>query len=112
MRRDLLLLDEMIEAAERVQALCDGVTADDLETDRLRRDAVLWNFTVLGEAAGQLSEDLRSDHAEVAWRRPIELRHRIVHGYWSIDTAILVSTAQHDLARFVDDLRAVRAAIA
>jgi hypothetical protein len=62
MRRDLVLLDEMIEAAERVQDLCDGVTADDLEADRLRRDAVLWNFTVLGEAAGQLSEDLRSAH--------------------------------------------------
>ena len=112
MQRDLVLLDEMIEAAEQVQALCDGVTAEDLDADRLRRDAVLWNFTVLGEAAGQLSEAVRSAHPEVAWRRPIELRHRIVHGYWSIDTRILVSTAHNDLAGFVDDVRAVRASLA
>lgn len=85
-----------------------GSSGPELEADRLRRDAVLWNFTVLGEAAGQLSEELRSSYAQLEWRRPIELRHRIVHGYWSIDTAILVATAGNDLPRFLDGLRAVR----
>jgi uncharacterized protein with HEPN domain len=56
MRRDVLLLTEMIEAAEQAQALTDGLSVSDLEADRQRRDALLWNFTVLGEAAGQLSD--------------------------------------------------------
>jgi hypothetical protein len=55
MRRDLLLLAEMIDAAEQAQHLVDGVTVGELEADRQRRDALLWNFTVLGEASGQLS---------------------------------------------------------
>ena len=29
--------------------------------------------------------------------RPSQLRNRIVHGYWSIDLAILHTTAVHDL---------------
>src|SRR4051812_41165637 len=106
MQRDLVLLDEMIDAAERVRSLCHGLSGAELENDRLRRDAVFWNFTVLGEAAGQLSEQLRSSHARVEWRKPIELRHRIVHGYWSIDTEILVATAENDLPRFLDEIRA------
>jgi len=28
--------------------------------DRQRRDALLWNFTVLGEAAAQLPDDLKA----------------------------------------------------
>ena len=108
MQRDLVLLDEMIDAAERICDLCEGITREELDGDRLRRDALLWNFTVLGEAAGQLSEELRAGHHEVEWRRPIELRHRIVHGYWSVDAGILVSTARNDLPEFLGHLRAVR----
>ncbi len=56
MQRDLLLLTEMIDAAEQAQLLVEGITVRQLEADRQRRDAPLWNFTVLGEAAGQISE--------------------------------------------------------
>lgn len=56
MRRDILLLTEMIEAAEQARRLAEDVTAGQLEVDRQRRDALLWNFTVLGKAAGQVSD--------------------------------------------------------
>lgn len=61
MQRDILLLTEMIDAAEQAQQLAAGVTVSQLETDRQRRDALLWNFTVLGEATGQLSDESRID---------------------------------------------------
>jgi uncharacterized protein with HEPN domain len=51
MQRDILLLTEMIDAAEQAHQLTAGITIGQLETDRQRRDALLWNFTVLGEAA-------------------------------------------------------------
>jgi uncharacterized protein with HEPN domain len=44
MRRDVLLLTEMIDAAEQAQTLTDGISASDLETDRQRRDALLSAF--------------------------------------------------------------------
>jgi uncharacterized protein with HEPN domain len=111
MQRDLLLLGEIIEAAERLQALTHGLTAENIAEDELRRDAVLWNFTVLGEATAQLSEELRAGHATVEWRRPAQLRNRIVHGYWSIDLAILVKTAHDDLPGFAAGVRGVIAVL-
>ena len=51
MQRDILLLNEMIDAAEQAHQLTVGITARQLETDRLRREALLWNFTVLGGRA-------------------------------------------------------------
>jgi hypothetical protein len=41
MQRDVLLLTEMIDAAEQAQQLAAGVTVSELETDRQRRDALL-----------------------------------------------------------------------
>lgn len=107
MRRDVLLLTEMIEAAEQAQTLTNGFTASDLEADRQRRDALLWNFTVLGEAAGQLSEEIKSQFPQVAWQQPARLRTRIVHGYWSIDMGILHTTATEQLPGFAAALRLV-----
>ena len=70
MRRELLLLEEMIDAAEQAHLLAAGQTRDSLASDRQRRDALLWNFTVLGEAAAQLPEDLKADHPEIPGNNP------------------------------------------
>jgi uncharacterized protein with HEPN domain len=107
MQRDLLLLGEMIEAADRARQLADGVTAEQLQDDRLRSESLLWNFTVLGEAAAQLSDSVRERFPEIPWQQPSRLRNRIVHGYWSIDMEILHTTANDQLPSFAADLRRV-----
>ena len=111
MQRDILLLTKMIDAAEQAQQLADGFTVSQLETDRQRRDALLWNFTVLGEAAGQLSDEVKTRFPDIAWQQPVRLRNRIVHGYWSIDLNVLHTTATEQLPTFTDDLRGVLAAL-
>jgi uncharacterized protein with HEPN domain len=111
MRPEILLVSEMIDAAEQARLLADGVTALELERDRQRRDALLWNFTVLGEAAARLSDDTRARFPAVQWQQPARLRNRVVHGYWSIDIEILHTTATEQLPQFVDDLRAVLAVL-
>jgi len=105
MRRELLLIGEMIDAADHAQALVDGVDLDELGADRRRRDALLWNFTVLGEAASQLGPEVKERFPEIPWDRPARLRNRVVHGYWSIDLQILHTTATDLLPQFVEQLR-------
>jgi uncharacterized protein with HEPN domain len=101
----------MIEAAGQEQEPTSGITASDLDADRQRRDALLWNFTVLGEAAGQLSSDIKARFPEVSWQQPVRLRNRIVHGYWSVDMEILHTAAREQLPGFRADLERVLAAL-
>jgi uncharacterized protein with HEPN domain len=107
MQRDRLLVTEMIDAATRAIDLVSDLDLEQLEADRDRRDALLWNFTVLGEAATQVSTELKARHEDVAWSSPSRLRNRIVHGYWAIDLEILQATAKDDLPAFREQLRAV-----
>jgi uncharacterized protein with HEPN domain len=60
---------------------------------------------VLGEAAGQVSEETRTRFPGIAWQQPQRLRNRIVHGYWSIDLAVLHITATGQLPAFTASLR-------
>ena len=75
------------------------------------RDALLWNFTVLGEAAGRLSEEIKARFRDVAWQQPVRLRNRIVHGYWSINLDVLHTTASEKLFGFTGGLREVLRAL-
>lgn len=111
MRRDLLLLGEMIEAASRAQALVAATNLAALAADRQRRDALLWNFTVLGEAAAQVGADVKDRFPQVAWAQPTRLRNRILHGYWSIDLEILHTTATQSLPPFIEQVRRVLEAL-
>jgi len=105
MRRELLLIGEMIDAATQAQSLVAGTDLDALQTDRQRRDALLWNFTVLGEAAAQLDDEVKGRFPDIPWAQPARLRNRVIHGYWSIDLEILHTTATDLLPGFVDQLR-------
>jgi uncharacterized protein with HEPN domain len=91
MQRDVLLLTEMIDAAEQAQQLT----------------ALLWNFTVIGEAAGQLSAEVKDKFPDMPWQQPTRLRNRIVHGYWSIDLEVLHTTATEQLPAFTASLRTI-----
>lgn len=54
MRRELLLLREMRDAAVAIRELVGDRSAGQIEADPIRRSALLWHFTVLGEAANQV----------------------------------------------------------
>ncbi len=82
-----------------------------MEADRQRRDALLWNFTVLGEAAGQLSTQVKDQFPDMPWQQPTRLRNRIVHGYWSIDLEVLHTTASEQLPAFTANLRTVLSSV-
>lgn len=56
-----------------------GIDIEALDADRQRRDALRWNFTVLGEAAAQLDDAVKERFASVEWARPSQLRNRVVH---------------------------------
>jgi len=62
---------------------------------------------VLGEAAGQLSAEVKDKFPDMPGQQPIRLRNRIVHGYWSIDLEVLHTTATEQLPAFTANFRTV-----
>lgn len=104
MRRELLLLREMRDAAVAIRELVGDRVAEQVEADAMRRSALLWHFTVLGEAASQVPSEMKDLHPEIAWRAASRLRNRIVHGYWGIDVETLIATTVDDLPQMVAQL--------
>ena len=111
MRRDAVLLAEIVTAVRRILELAAGQSAGEIEVAPDRRDSLLWNFTVLGEAVSQLSAGLKADHQAIPWTDASRLRNRVVHGYWSVDFEVLIATARDDLPSFLAGVESVLASL-
>ena len=92
-------LEHMISAADRI---ADYVargrrTYDD---DPALRDAIVYQITVLGEAAkGALEADpsLAQHYSAVEWSPVARMRDRLIHGYWKTSADIVWATATKDV---------------
>lgn len=101
-------LDDMVDAAERIQERAAGRTQADLEGDAGLQDSLAWRFQVLGEAVRNLPTEVKDRHPSVPWDGMRAFRNRIVHGYFDIDPEKLWTVATDELPPLIPLLRTVR----
>lgn len=82
----------------------EHLVAEDART----REAVLYNVVVIGEAAAELSPDLRERHPEIAWQDLVDIRDRVSRGYFGVDTELARALVRHELPDLHVELSAVR----
>lgn len=75
-----LLLDDMLEAIERIDRYVAGIDQPAFLADDKTADAVVRNLEVLGEAAAHVPEDFGASTSDVDWPQIVGLRNRMVHG--------------------------------
>ena len=88
-RNTHLLLNDMIESAEKIFQYTDGMTFEQFELDGKTVDAVVRNFEIIGEAANRLDDEFKDAHVDIDWGSIRGFRNRIVHHYFGIDYSIV-----------------------
>jgi len=86
----------MLNAARAVLAFSAGLERGRFESDRKTQAAVLYELTVLGEAARRVSPEFQASHEEIRWREIKGLRNRLVHEYDRVDLDQLWRVLQKD----------------
>jgi len=89
-RRDTqLLIEDILEAANRILSYTKDLSFEDFTTDQKTVDAVARNFEIIGEAASRLPEQFKSKYPEINWIRITGLRNRIIHEYFGVDYSLV-----------------------
>jgi uncharacterized protein with HEPN domain len=83
------------------------MSEDEFRKDELVQDALIRNFTVIGEAANHVPEDIRFGTPQVPWSSMRGMRNLIVHEYFDIDPKIIWDTVWGELPRLEDQLREI-----
>jgi uncharacterized protein with HEPN domain len=97
----------MLDYAVEAVAMAEGQSVNALRERRQLALALTHLVELVGEAASGVPEAIRAEHPQVPWPKIIAMRHRLIHGYHSVDYAILLDTVTQDLPTLIVQLKAI-----
>jgi uncharacterized protein with HEPN domain len=97
----------MIENAEAALSFAAGLQLQELGLDTMRVFAIIRALEVLGEAAHRVPDQISASHPEIPWRQLVDFRNVLIHGYDTIDLAIVVRVVNDELQVIVHALRRI-----
>ena len=109
-RRWVERIHDIINAIAEIGAFTAGMTREQFAQDKRTIKAVELNFIIIGEAAGQVPEEIQQSHPEVPWKVMKAMRNRLVHVYFDADLQIVWETVVADLPPLVEPLTRLIAA--
>lgn len=105
-RDDRERLGDIAEAIAAIKAHASEKRVD----QRFRRDAILYNLLIVGEAVKALGEETKVQRPEIPWRQIAGLRDRLAHEYYRIEMGEIESIIEHDLGPLAAAIGALRRA--
>jgi uncharacterized protein with HEPN domain len=105
-REWIIYVRDMVTCCDKVIAYTDGLSRETFDDRGMAFDAVVRNLELLGEAATQLSEEIRAKAPDIEWRKLIGLRNVLIHGYFGVDEDILWDLVQNKVRPLREALQA------
>jgi uncharacterized protein with HEPN domain len=88
-RSHLLYLEDILESVNKIQSYAGNLSFEDLLKDKMRIDAIVRNFEIIGEASSKIPQEIRDKYPFVEWRRISDFRNVLAHEYFGIKYKIM-----------------------
>lgn len=96
-RAPKVFLEDIYNAAEKIEKFTEGLSFDDFVDNDLVCDAVIKNILVIGEATKNIPDQIRKEYPAIEWRKMAGMRDMMIHGYFSINHRIVWDVVQNKI---------------
>jgi uncharacterized protein with HEPN domain len=98
-------LRDMLENAQRAIQFTKGMSYEVFAKDDKTVYAVIRAVEIIGEAAANIPEEVRSKYPNVPWREVKGMRNKLVHQYFGINMEVVWQTIHEDLPMLIKELK-------
>jgi len=97
--RDISILEHIVSYCEQIEqtVVRFGNDYEIFVNDAIYRNAAALCILQIGELVGKLTEEFRTTHTAVPWRKIKAMRNIVAHSYGSIDSEITWEIIQDDI---------------
>lgn len=99
-REPKLYLEDIKNSIQKIEKYTKGLSFEEFSKNTLQIDAVIRNLTIIGEAAKNIPEEIKSKNSDIAWSEAVSMRNKVSHEYFGVDEDILWKTIKEDLPVF------------
>lgn len=102
-----LFIEDVLESIELIEKYVKGMEFDDFTKDRKTIDAVIRNFTIIGEASKNIPDNIKNKYLNTDWKGMAGFRNIIVHAYFEISNRILWHIIKNELPPLKEQMRQI-----
>lgn len=95
--KDITRLEHTLEAINSLIENKDKYTLEQIKSDKILFFGFVKLLEIIGEATYMLTKEFRTAHTATNWQVIENMRHVLVHGYYTISADILWRTIQEDI---------------
>lgn len=108
MKRDeKVYILHMLDAITRIEVYLENVKEDKFQDETLTQDAVIRQLEIIGEAAKQVSSEIRDKYDEIPWKDISGMRDKLIHDYFGVDIDEVWLTTKNDLPALKSGLESI-----
>jgi uncharacterized protein with HEPN domain len=104
-KNDSYYVQKIIKDAAFVVEKTAGLTVEELKTDEVLCDSVMFRLIQIAENSARLTEEYKMQNRDIPWNAIRGMRNRIVHDYGDVDLGIVYHTATVDIRNLVEKLK-------
>ena len=106
---DEIRLRHILDAAHEAFQFVEGLSREDLNTDRKLNLSLVRLLEIIGEAARGTSTGFQRKHSDLPWKSMAGMRNRLIHGYFDVNLDVVWETVKNDLPPMIDKIEKILA---
>lgn len=105
--KDLTRLHHMLDSTNAILGFIKEKNRESLDSDRLLLSGIIRELEILGEAAGQISQETKDQFPDLPWKQVIGMRNRLIHAYFDVDHDVVWKTVNNSLPPLANQLEKI-----
>ncbi len=100
-------LQDMLDNAKRAGRFTAGMNFESFSKDDKTVYAVIRAVEIIGEAARNVPDDVRSKYPQIPWRDVAGMRDKLIHQYFGINMEVVWQTLHEDVPMLIEALEEI-----
>ena len=105
--RDYIVFKKLIDEVKMAQDLIGDMSMESFCADERTKRAVSMTVVNIGELVKTLTDEIRAQHKDVAWKEAAGFRDVSAHKYMTLDMGDVYKTIKEDFPVFLEKLNKI-----
>ncbi len=92
-----IFLEHILESIKDIESYSEGISKNKFFANKQLQDAIIRRIEIIGEAAKNISDDVKKRYPDVSWNEVVGTRDIFIHHYFGVDLEIVWNIMKIDL---------------